>query len=1402
MGILRCDHPDILDFITCKIDTSKITNFNISVAITDVFMKAVAEDAEYDLINPRSGLVQIAGRAAVKHPLTGETLVEQGQPMRLRARLVFDLIVHCAHATGEPGLFFIDRANEYNPVPALGEYEATNPCHRGTNLVHTTRGLIPIRELVGTEFGVVTPDGTMVPAVAFATGQQALFRVHLDNGISIDLTANHNLISRDGRKVVVAELKPGDQLKLATHGISPTQPENDHSEDEGVLLGWNAGDGWITFHNHEKVRRWMIGFCFGEDDVEVGKWVEGFLAEKIGDRSPRLKPRPDRGVCELATVDKSFTRYFLEELGAVNKRSGIPESVLRGNRDFQRGYLRGLFTADGNVANGERRRITLTTAHAALAQHVQFLLSTFGILSRVRRSTSKLPGRDKLYERYDLVINADQCELFVQEIGFIPGSYKQHQASEVVTRKVWRNNHPSTTYGTVTLIESLGVTEQVYNLTVDHPSHQFAVNGIISANCGEQPLLAYDVCNLGSVNLGLFVTEGQQVDWPALREVVHQSTRFLDNVIDANHYPLPQITELSQRIRRIGLGVMGWADMLVKLGIPYSSAEGAELGRKVMQFVDEESKVASEQLAAERGTFPEWERSIWGPDATCARRPDGVRVRPERRLRNCNVTTVAPTGTISIIAGCSSGIEPMFAIAFWRYQADSRMLDINQDFVAQAKREGWHSEALMERIADTGHIHHPEVPAEVQRVWVTAHDITPEWHVRMQGAFQDYTDSAISKCIAAGTLIPTSRGLIRVEEFAETVEDDTFTILDGETRTAQGYRITQHYHAGHKPAVKVTLDNGASLTGAIGSHRVLTATGWQLMSDLKLGDVVLGRLVESHGPGGAPIEWATIYRTRANRSIQVPERMSPDFALFLGMLVADGHTVESTGAVGISCKDEEVERTFMELVTRLFGCAPKILEDKRTQVRTLYLTSRNLARCVEGLIGKGAYNKYVPDQILAGSAAEKLAFLSGLSLDGYLIQQNGILCIYAGMSERLAYEAAELGRSFGLPKVYQGTKEVKGYGVCHYVYFSNQLQARIRCVESRKNAAQPAEVDYLVFVGDRAQTSVSESHPAYYAVKAMRQRGHTWCKQSTAERLGWPTDVLAHKVTAIEDAGIVDLYDIEVEQAHEYVVNGIVSHNTINFPHEATPEQVREAYELAFSLGCKGITVYRDGSRSNQVLSTGSTADPSKAVAATAEAPAAPAVAHVEPAQPPQQRELTPRNVPVDGLPSHSYPVLTPLGKLRLFVTELDGQPFEVFAIIGRAGSDVMAFTEAIGRLLSLALRCGVPVKLLAEQLRGIGGARTAGFGPDRVRSVPDAIGKLLQDHYVSGERHYAAKPLKPGVNGNGHGHHEPEYGSLIALQAHTEVVASGEICPDCQNATLMYEEGCRKCHTCGYTEC
>jgi ribonucleoside-diphosphate reductase alpha chain len=262
--------------------------------------------------------------------------------------------------------------------------------------------------------------------------------------------------------------------------------------------------------------------------------------------------------------------------------------------------------------------------------------------------------------------------------------------------------------------------------------------------CGEQPLLPYDVCNLGSINVGHYVEDGE-MNWSAFASDIHLSTHFLDNIIDVNKYPLPEIDALAKRIRRIGLGVMGFADALVRLGIAYDSEEGVAFGHKVMEFLDVEAKKESTRLANERGAFPEWAQSIWGPDETAAQDEHGVRVRPMMNLRNCNVTTVAPTGTISIIAGCSSGLEPLFAVAFMRNQAGVLMPDVNEDFVAIARREGWYSDELMERIARTGHVHFDEVPTKWQSVFVTANAIAPEWHIRMQAAFQLHCDSAISK---------------------------------------------------------------------------------------------------------------------------------------------------------------------------------------------------------------------------------------------------------------------------------------------------------------------------------------------------------------------------------------------------------------------------------------------------------------------------------------------------------------------------------------------------------------------------------------------------------------------------------------------------------------------------------
>jgi len=271
-------------------------------------------------------------------------------------------------------------------------------------------------------------------------------------------------------------------------------------------------------------------------------------------------------------------------------------------------------------------------------------------------------------------------------------------------------------------------------LNKDNPTPH--IGEIESTNpCGEQPLLPYESCNLGSINLGKFALQGR-VNWDRLKEVVHLAVHFLDNVIEVNNYPLKQIDEMTRSNRKIGLGVMGWADMLIMLGIPYDSDQALTLGEQVMQFINVEGHAASRALAKTRGAFPNFKGSTYD-------RPGA------EPIRNATVTTIAPTGTISIIANASSGVEPLFAVSYVRQVMDKNILvEVNPLFEKTAKTQGFYSEELMQRIAEHGTIHGiSAIPEEIQELFVTAHDITPEVHISMQAAFQRHTDNAVSKTV-------------------------------------------------------------------------------------------------------------------------------------------------------------------------------------------------------------------------------------------------------------------------------------------------------------------------------------------------------------------------------------------------------------------------------------------------------------------------------------------------------------------------------------------------------------------------------------------------------------------------------------------------------------------------------
>ncbi len=247
--------------------------------------------------------------------------------------------------------------------------------------------------------------------------------------------------------------------------------------------------------------------------------------------------------------------------------------------------------------------------------------------------------------------------------------------------------------------------------------------------------MPYESCNLGSINLAKVVAGGR-VDWRKLERLVRDAVHFLDNIIEANKYPLKKVERITKDNRKIGLGVMGFAEALIMLGIKYDSEKAEATAREMMRFVQRTSHKASEELAKERGSFPSFEGSVW-------------RKRGFSRMRNATTTTIAPTGTISIIAGCSSGIEPIFAISFVRdVMEGTRLLEVNPLFEEIARRRGFYSTELMMKIAQTGSVRGiNEVPRAVRDLFVTALDVSPEWHVRIQAAFQEFTDNAVSKTI-------------------------------------------------------------------------------------------------------------------------------------------------------------------------------------------------------------------------------------------------------------------------------------------------------------------------------------------------------------------------------------------------------------------------------------------------------------------------------------------------------------------------------------------------------------------------------------------------------------------------------------------------------------------------------
>ncbi len=813
MGMMRVDHPDIIEFVYAKLEEGSFPRFNFSIALTDEFMEAVKENKHYPLRNPRKdelnyltegdlesqmncvkeGLLSsekelgiiidenknvIAQIPIKKDSFENILEVRQIQLGKINeqgivtydARKVFDEITTLAHRNGEPGVFFIDTANKYNPTPHLGQIKATNPCIVGSSLVATENGLIRMNELaknypaggililndkrtiINSNSGLLT-IGTNLNSISriWKTGIKETFKLTTKSGFEIIATTDHKILTTDGWKELKnLSIKDSVLIQSDTGFFNKNKSLNidnkyinQWTKEFGQIVGWLIGDGWLREGTNCRV-----GFVFSEKDKEIMNYLKKNLSLIYGKEIKEVKRK--NNVFQLSYHSKEFVDLY-KKLGVMAVKSQekiVPESIFTAPKETVIGFLQGLFTADGTISTNNKNNtnyIRLTSKSKKLLKGVQLLLLNCGIFSKIynRHRNKRLTfqyktihGELRLYQSdgilYELQISKNAIPKFLSEIGFL---CNKHTEKIKHLKKI--NFYKTHFEDQVISIEPNGL-EEVYDLS-EEITHSFIANGIIIHNCGEQPLLPYEACNLGHINIGLILKkEGETfgLDYEKLRTTVHKAVHFLDNVVDMSKFPLEEIVDMVHGNRKIGLGVMGFADMLARLRIPYESEQALQIAKEVMSFIEDEATKASIEIAEKRGVFPNFEGSIY--------EQRGLRV------RNASKTTIAPTGTSGqMIAGASAGIEPYFRPIYVHTDSSGTARTIISNALQEALEE---YNIDIEKIKgdmengkefrDLGY-----VPEELKSIFKGANEISPETHVRMQATFQKYVDSSISKTI-------------------------------------------------------------------------------------------------------------------------------------------------------------------------------------------------------------------------------------------------------------------------------------------------------------------------------------------------------------------------------------------------------------------------------------------------------------------------------------------------------------------------------------------------------------------------------------------------------------------------------------------------------------------------------
>ncbi len=740
---------------------------------------------------------------------------------------LFNKIIKGAWESGDPGFLNIDEINRRHPTWYLGKINATNPCISGDTRILTPHGWITAKELferakregksvpvevdedflgiggepIAYETTIITSDGNApiyktkhgevlelhIPMKTIAwvwhVGKKPALKVRTKEGYTITVTHEHKFLTPEGWKEA-KELKPGDKILLGR--LHPALIEDnitgefDIDEDVAFALGWLIGDGTLNEH--------YVAWFFSNNDSTAEDRVRRGIA-KIGGNPLSHTYVLSKSEHKIQYNNSSKLYKNLTMLLGLNKiprsrERKLPEIIWRLTPKSLTAFLRGLFTADGYVDND--KAIRLTSGSRQLLEEIQILLTTLGISSTIyerpyQREFTYITksGEEKIYKSegyYELVIKGYSRKLFKFLIGFEDvNKLEKLEINKTKRDVVW---------ATIESVEDAGIVD-FYDFTVPK-THNYIANGIINHNCGEEPLLPWEACNLGSINLEKYVRDGE-IDWEGLARDVRLAVRLLDNVIDRNMPPLERIREANLRTRKVGLGIMGWARFLIMLGIPYDSADAIRLAWSVAEWIAWNAYDESVNLAIEKGPFPAWNPKLYRWIHETLPYPDPEKYleivyretgrkefieKPSERLekllekrppvdwnqvkeralkhglRNGALLSIAPTGSISIIAGASSSIEPLFALAFLRKVAVGEFIEVDQLFLKELSiREMDEPEVFLE-IAETGSIQHLKwIPRSLRRIYKTAHDIDPEWHLLQQAIWQAWIDAGTSKTI-------------------------------------------------------------------------------------------------------------------------------------------------------------------------------------------------------------------------------------------------------------------------------------------------------------------------------------------------------------------------------------------------------------------------------------------------------------------------------------------------------------------------------------------------------------------------------------------------------------------------------------------------------------------------------